>query len=123
MENRRIRVIRGSANVNGGRFMGAQNETQWPQKCDIFVYHVDQSSTVNDLRQYLENTNIFDVKQMRFDVTSHNDSQYKSFRILAPVDCKAALLSSENWPTNVRATEYKSRSVRNFGSQRRGGRF
>ena len=77
-ENRRKKVVRGSANILGSRFTGGVKVNPL---CDIFVHHVANLSALGDLKNHLIQQG-FDVDGMRIDVTSNREAKYKSSRIL-----------------------------------------
>ena len=70
-ENRRNKVVRGSANILGSRFTGGVKVNPL---CDIFVHHVSNQSAlvgaIGDLKNHLIQQG-FDVDGMRIDVTSN----------------------------------------------------
>ena len=101
-ENRRTKVVKGSANILGSRFVGG---TKGSRMCDIFVHHVAKQSTLKDLKYYL-NHNGFDTDRMRIDITSNKEATYKSFRIIASGDLRKSLLDSELWPVGVWVRDY-----------------
>ena len=101
-ENRRTKVVKGSANILGSRFVGG---TKRSRMCDIFVHHVAKQSTLKDLKYYL-NHNGFDTDRMRIDITSNKEATYKSFRIIASGDLRKSLLDSELWPVGVWVRDY-----------------
>ena len=101
-ENRRTKVVKGSANILGSRFVGG---TKRSCMCDIFVHHVAKQSTLKDLKYYL-NHNGFDTLRMRIDITSNKEATYKSFRIIASGDLRKSLLDSELWPVGVWVRDY-----------------
>ena len=101
-ENRRNKVVRGSAKTLGSRFVGGADKKRL---CDIFVYHVAKQSTLQDLKYHLKQQN-FNTDSMRIDITSNKAATYKSFRIIAPGELRDILLDSEVWPIDVRVREY-----------------
>ena len=101
-ENRQTKVVKGSANILGSRFVGG---TKRSRMCDIFVHHVAKQSTLKDLKYYL-NHNGFDTDRMRIDITSNKEATYKSFRIIASGDLRKSLLDSELWPVGVWVRDY-----------------
>ena len=101
-ENRRNKVVRGSAKTLGSRFVGGADKKRL---CDIFVYHVAKQSTLQDLKYHLKQQN-FNTDSMRIDITSNKAATYKSFRIIAPGELRDILLDSEVWPIGVRVREY-----------------
>ena len=101
-ENRWTKVVKGSTNILGSRFVGG---TKRSRMCDIFVHHVAKQSTLKDLKYYL-NHNGFDTDRMRIDITSNKETTYKSFRIIASGDLRKSLLDSELWPVGVWVTDY-----------------
>ena len=76
-ENRRNKIVRGSAKIISSRFVGGTDEKRL---CDIFVYHVAKQSTLQDLKYHLKQQN-FNTDSMRIDITSNKAATYKSFRI------------------------------------------
>ena len=101
-ENRRNKVVRGSAKTLGSRFVGGDDKKRL---CDIFVYHVAKQSTLQDLKYHLKQQN-FNTDSMRIDITSNKAATYKSFRIIAPGELRDILLDSEVWPIGVRVREF-----------------
>ena len=49
-ENRRTKVVKGSDNILGSRFVGGTNRNRM---CDICVHHVAKQSTLKNLKHYL----------------------------------------------------------------------
>ena len=101
-ENRRNKVVRGSAKTLGSRFVGGADKKRL---CDIFVYHVAKQSTLQDLKYHLKQQN-FNTDSMRIDITSNKAATYKSFRIIAPLELRDILLDSEVWPVGVSVRDY-----------------
>ena len=124
-EYKRGKVIHGSAADAGSRFLGGAGKRH--PICDLFVYHVDHSSTASDLKSYLKHRIHIDVTKIRIDVASHSDAFFKSFRIIAPIDLKDTLLTSGFWPQNVRIKEFRPPRLKKIGTSRNnaygGGQF
>ena len=96
-ENRRNKLVRGSANILGSRFTGGTNEKRL---CDIFVHHVAHQSTIGDLKSHLKQQG-FDVENMRIDVTSNVAATYKLFRIITSGNLRKSLQDAKVWPDGV----------------------
>ena len=120
-ENRRNKLVRGSANILGSRFTGGANEKRL---CDIFVHHVALQSTIGDLKSHLKQQG-FDVENMRIDVTSNVAATYKSFRIITSGNLRKSLLDAKVWPVGVWVRDYEtfSQSRLHKRSNNQGGQF
>ena len=103
-ENRRNKLVRGSANILGSRFTGGVNKKRL---CDIFVHHVAHQSTIGDLKSHLKQQG-FDVENMRIDVTSNVAATYKSFRIITSGNLRKSLLDAKVWPVGVWVRDYET---------------
>ena len=62
---------------------------------DLFVFRHDPKTAAEDVQSYIEDQQItvYDIKQM-----SHDDSQYKSYKVTVPVSKGNELLKAETWP-------------------------
>ena len=120
-ENRRNKLVRGSANILGSRFTGGANEKRL---CDIFVHHVAHQSTIGDLKSHLKQQG-FDVENMRIDVTSNVAATYKSFRIITSGNLRKSLLDAKVWPVGVWVRDYETFSQGRLHkrSNNQGGQF
>ena len=54
---------------------------------DLFVSHINSDAISHDIRGYISDNGI-DVSKMRIDITSHKEADYKSFRLIGPVETK-----------------------------------
>ena len=92
-ENRRNKVVRGSANILCSRFIGGVRVNSLR---DIFVHHVANQSTLGDLKNHL-NQQGFEVAGLRIYVTSNTltAAMYKPFRIITSGNLRKALLDPE----------------------------
>ena len=99
-EKHRTKVVYGTKNNSGSRFNGAQRDS-----IDLFVYHVNHGATVGDLRGYLYDNGV-NLSEVRIDITSHEEAQFKSFRLIAPGSIKEKLLSPDFWSVGIRVKEY-----------------
>ena len=115
IERRRNKVIHGTSISLGSRFRGGPDAKDFS---DIFVYHVACDSTIGGVKSDLKQQEI-PVQQIRINITSNEDSMYKSFRIIAPGTYIDMLMSPEVWPVGVKVREYEARisGRRNTGSK------
>ena len=100
-ESHRRKVVYGTKNIGNSRFSGGQRDST-----DLFVYHVNHKCTIRDLRDLLSENNI-NNRDVRIDITSHEASKFKSFRLIAPSHLKEMLLAPEFWSVGIRIKEYK----------------
>ena len=100
-ESHRSKVVYGTKNIGNSGFSGGQRDST-----DLFVYHVNHKCTIRDLRDFLSENNI-NNRDVRIDITSHEASKFKSFRLIAPSHLKEMLLAPEFWYVGIRVKEYK----------------
>lgn len=77
------------------------------------MYHVKHEATTTDLRSYMCENGV-DMSGVRIDITSHQLSEFRSFRVIAPSMIRDHLLSPDFWPVNVRVKEFKARKKRSI---------
>ena len=104
-EQFRKKVVYGTKRTTDSRISDGPQSTG-ESKCDLFIYHVPHRSTVGGLRGYLADNNI-DTGDLRIDITSHELSMFKSFRLIGPSRIRAQLLTPDFWPVDVRVKEYQ----------------
>ena len=109
-EQRRNKVVYGTKRVGNTRLSDGVVSPK-DTTCDIFVYHVKHEATTTDLRSYMCENGV-DMSGVRIDITSHQLSEFKSFRVIAPSMIRDHLLSPDFWPVNVRVKEFKARKKR-----------
>ena len=90
----RRKVVYGTKNIGNSRFSV------------LFAYHVNHKCTIRDLRDLLSE-NIINNRDVRIDITSHEASKFKSFRLIVPSHLKKMLLAPEFWSVGIRVKEYK----------------
>ena len=90
------KVVYGTKNISNSLFSGGQRDST-----DLFVYHVNHKCTIRDLRDLLSENNI-NNRDVRIDITSHEASKFKSFRLIAPSHLKEMLLAPEFWSVGIR---------------------
>ena len=54
---------------------------------------------------------------VRIDITSHEEADYKSFRLIGPIEDRELLLTAEFWPIDVRVKDFDKRRSQRFASQ------
>ena len=106
-EQHRIKVVHDTKNNSGSRFKGAQRDS-----IDLFVYHINHSATVGDLRGYLYDNDV-NLNDVRIDITSHEDARFKSFRLIAPGSLKEKLLSPDFWSVGICVKVYSESRQKN----------
>ena len=72
---------------------------------DLFVFRLDPKTAAEDVQSYIEDQQItgYDIKQM-----SHDDSQYKSYKVTVPVSKVNELLKAEAWPVGVGVRQFRN---------------
>ena len=96
-----------------------------PKLCDLFVSHINGDATLYDIREYISENGI-NVSNMRIDITSHEAADYKSFRLIGPIEDRELLLTAEFWPIDVRVKDFdkrrgqRSSKIHHPGSNRNG---
>ena len=54
-----------------------------PKLYELFVSHINRDATFHDINI---SGNRIDVSNMRIDITSHEATDYKSFRLIGPIE-------------------------------------
>ena len=122
-EEQRIKTIYGTRNAPHSRISG--NQLVKPKLCDLFVSHINGDATLYDIREYISENGI-NVSNMRIDITSHEAADYKSFRLIGPIEDRELLLTAEFWPIDVRVKDFdkrrgqRSSKIHHPGSNRNG---
>jgi len=102
-ENQRRKVVYGTANELSVYSEGGRNFKK--NKCDLFIYHAPHSTTVGNLKKHLEKKG-FNVAHFRIDVTSNSLADFKSFRLISPINSESDLLCPDVWPRGMRVKEF-----------------
>ena len=79
-----------------------------PKLYDLFVSHINGDATLYDIRGYISENGI-NVSNMRIVITSHEAADYKSFRLIGPIEDRELLLTVEFWPIDVRVKDFDKR--------------
>jgi len=102
-ENERRKVVYGTANEFSVYSRGGRDFKN--KKCDLFIYHAPHSTTVGNLKKHLEKKG-FNVSNFRIDVTSNSLADFRSFRLIAPIDSENDLFCPDVWPRGMRVKEF-----------------
>ena len=97
-ERQRHRIITGNAVARSGHFKGAPEPGR-----DLFIYRVDTSTDVSDLRTHLTDYG-FHIRKL--DCISNPDSKFKSFKLTVPMSEFNDLFDGSLWPFGVRVRKY-----------------
>ena len=95
-ENKRQKVIHGTADSLNCFFRGGKSRTDNQQKfskCDLFLQHCDHSTTVELVKHHLR-MNSIDTTGIRVDVASKEIAEFRSFRMLAPNDLRETFVTA-----------------------------
>ena len=113
-EEQRMKTVYGTRVAPHSRISGKQ--IMKSKHYDLFVSHINSDATSHDIRGYISDNGI-DVSKMRIDITSHEEADYKSFRLIGPIEDRELLLTAEFWPIDVRVKDFDKRRSQRFASQ------
>ena len=99
-------VIYGIKRTSDSRLSNGYHQDSVESKCDLFVYHVKHTATISGLRSFISDNGI-SCSDIRIDLTSHQLSEFKSFRVIAPEKTRDKLLCPDFWPIDVRVKAYR----------------
>ena len=94
-QRRRRKLLEGTATGSGVR--GA------PRTRDMFISRVEKDTTDDQLRTWISEQN---VNIMKFELLSHEDAIYKSFKLTVPVTDFTKLYEPSLWPVGVSIARY-----------------
>ncbi len=92
-------AVTGANATTCGNFRGAPEPVR-----DLFVYRVEQTTTLDDIKQYLTD---HDIVYTNITRVSHSESKFQSFKLTVPKSRFKDLLNEDSWPTGVYVREFK----------------
>jgi hypothetical protein len=83
---------------------------------DIFVCRVDKAATVEEMQRFIEESG-FSVK--RITIMSHEEAQFKSFKVSIPKSQLNDILGAEKWPEGVMVRRFWDKHTREVNNSNR----